>query len=143
MARIDWQSSYATGIAAIDEQHQQIIHLINRLAVAVEQQNRAEVSDILTGIRDYVDTHFAYEESLLKQSAYKFTASHIRGHRRFVKRLDVLSQRFEAGAYITRDLLDFLHHWLIGHIAHEDQSYVPSVRTSLQRNSVVMPRSHG
>lgn len=127
MSKIEWRPEYATGIEAIDVQHQQIIKLINRLEMAVEQHDRDEVADILKGIRDYVEQHFSYEEQLLEQSGYKFLASHIRGHRRFAERLNNLSERFRAGAYVCRELLNFLQRWLTGHIAHEDQQYVPYV----------------
>lgn len=129
MARIEWQQGLATGIDTIDAQHQQIITLINRLDVSVDKQDREEVSEILNGLHDYIYTHFVYEEQLLEESNYKFTESHIRGHRRFVERLNSLTRRFEAGGYVSRELLNFLERWLIGHIAHEDKNYVPTVRT--------------
>ncbi len=132
MARIKWQQSFATGIDSIDAQHQQIIELINRLDISVDKQDREEMSEILKGLHDYIHTHFVYEEQLLEESGYKFVESHIRGHRRFVERLNSLTQRFEAGAYVSRELLDFLENWLIGHIAHEDQSYVSAVNSSMK-----------
>lgn len=141
MARIEWQQSYATGIESIDTQHQQIIELINRLDVSVAKQDRQEVSEILSGLREYIHTHFSYEEHLLEQSGYKFTESHIRGHRRFVERLESLTQRFEAGAYVSRELLNFLHRWLVNHIAHEDQNYVSSVNANLGPDDVVQSHS--
>ena len=73
MARIEWQQSYATGIESIDTQHQQIIALINSLVVSVDKQDRPEVSETLSGLREYIHTHFVYEEHLLEQSGYKFT----------------------------------------------------------------------
>ncbi len=129
MARIEWQQGLVTGIDTIDAQHKQIITLINRLDVSVDKQDREEVSEILNGLHDYIHTHFVYEEQLLEESNYKFTESHIRGHRRFAERLNSLTRRFEAGGYVSRELLNFLERWLIGHIAHEDKNYVPTVRT--------------
>ncbi|MEN8170958.1 MAG: hemerythrin domain-containing protein [Pseudomonadota bacterium] len=82
-------------------------------------------------IRDYIDIHFAYEQRLFAESRYKFTQSHIRGHRRFVARLDSFRQRFDSGACIGRELHNFLHRWLVSHIARVDRQYVPTVMTAL------------
>lgn len=141
MARIEWQQGYATGIESIDTQHRQIIELINRLDVSVGRQDRAEVGEIIKGLHEYIHTHFIYEEHLLEQSGYKFTESHIRGHRRFVERLESLTRRFEAGAYVSRELLNFLHRWLVNHIVNEDQNYVPSVQAHFGQGGVTQSHS--
>lgn len=141
MARIEWQQRFSTGIDAIDAQHQQIIALINRLEVSVERQERGDVSEILKDLHDYIHSHFVYEEHLLEQSGYKYIESHIRVHRRFAERLDSLIQRFEAGAYVSRELLNFLHRWLIGHIAHADQSYVPAVSANIRQGGEALSSS--
>lgn len=127
MSYVEWQTAYATGIETIDTQHRQLIALINRLAGAVEGQYRDEVADVLQGIRAYIEGHFSYEEQLFGGTGYRFAESHIRSHRRFVQRLDLLTRRFEAGGYVTRELLAFLHRWLLSHIANDDQDYVSDV----------------
>lgn len=138
MARIEWQKGYATGIDVIDGQHKVIIDYINRLETPVKEQNRDEVSTILLGIYEYINIHFSYEEKLLEQSGYKFIESHIRGHRRFIERLESFRQRFDAGGCIGRELHNFLHRWLISHIAHEDQAYVPAVRSFAPQNEAAL-----
>ncbi len=132
MASIEWQQRFATGIDCIDSQHKQLIELINRLEMAVEQHQRDGVEELLVDIDAYVASHFSHEEQLLEQSGFKFIESHIRGHRRFVERLDNLRRRFESGAYVSRELLSFLQRWLISHIAHEDQQYVADVKRILE-----------
>ncbi|MDH5785561.1 MAG: bacteriohemerythrin [Chromatiales bacterium] len=131
MAQIEWQSGYDTGIEAIDSQHREIVTLINRLEVATHGSDHAEVTEILRRIQDYVTNHFSYEESLLEQAGFKFAESHVRTHHRFTQRLDSLQQRFDAGGYVTKELLNFLQRWLISHIAHEDQMYVSVVKKTL------------
>lgn len=135
MGCIQWQHAYATGIESIDAQHLQLVDLINRLAVSVERQDREDMSDILHGLRQYVDNHFAFEEQLIAESGYPYAEAHIRCHRRFVDRLDSFCRRFEAGAYITRELLNFLKRWLVSHIALDDQAYVPAVMSALRVES--------
>ena len=138
MAHIEWQKGYATGIATIDAQHRQIIEFINRLEDSVIRQEREVVSHILGDLRHYIDSHFRYEEQLIGESGYRFADSHIRAHRRFAERFDAMSQRFEAGAYITRELLYFLRRWLLTHITQEDQGYVEAVSEVLQQSGALV-----
>ncbi|KHF24803.1 hemerythrin domain-containing protein [Solemya velum gill symbiont] len=71
MDRIEWTGEFSVGVRKLDEQHQKIIKMINRLS---DNQDDAHlfVSDreILLSLMEYAKLHLQYEEALLKKYGY-------------------------------------------------------------------------
>ena len=80
---------------------------------------------------DYTQSHFSFEENLLKQVNYQYLPSHRGIHELFVKRLNDCRQRFAQGESVEHDLHRLLSKWLINHIQHDDQDYVDAVRDNM------------
>lgn len=60
-----WDSNFATGIAVIDAQHQQLVALLNRLVTHLAFQSDAPtLNSVFDQLRDYVEVHFTTEEAL-------------------------------------------------------------------------------
>lgn len=67
-----WNSSFATQIAIIDQQHRHLIKLINNLAYAyANDKQEGEVERILEALIDYAGHHFATEEILWDEALIK------------------------------------------------------------------------
>lgn len=128
MSLIEWDKKYSVGINSIDEQHQQLIDLINRLNVAMAQGEPASViADILNGLTQYTKIHFAYEEKLFDMHGYPESDSHSAEHQKMIDRVDQFHFEFEqdpSGA-ISLELMQFLTNWLTGHIQGSDKEYAP------------------
>jgi hemerythrin-like metal-binding protein len=122
MALIVWDKRLETGHAKIDEQHQSLAEIFNRLHGAMKQgKGRAEVEGILVFLKDYTVTHFAMEEELMARHGYTGAVRHQEVHADLVRQVAELVDRFQAGsAPLTLPVMNFLEDWLVQHIQGED-----------------------
>ncbi len=115
----------ATGIAMVDEQHQQLLEIFNRAAQAhAEQAPPAHAKALLDALAEYTGYHFREEEKLMLSSAVdpRHRAMHLRAHRsfrRFLRQAQALAQ--EHAADVIVELLAFLAQWLLNHIMEVDR----------------------
>ncbi len=81
MEKIIWNKKFNTGIKELDEQHKQIIKVINTL---IEKQNTKVdseiISDILTKLIEYARNHFKKEEQYMIEFNYSEYLSHKEQH---------------------------------------------------------------
>lgn len=129
MAYLCWNDSLSVNVPVIDEQHQQLVRLINQLhhAMTAGQGSRV-LRETLDGLVDYAQVHFADEERYFDASAYPDSAVHKRQHLDFVERVAEFRQAASMGEpMLSLDLMDFLAEWLVEHIQGTDKSYVPYV----------------
>ncbi|MCX7174491.1 MAG: bacteriohemerythrin [Proteobacteria bacterium] len=126
MQLFQWKPQFDTGIDTVDQQHRQLVDLINRLGtVAVVGQNmEATISPILGELTDYAFNHFSEEEDLMENRGVdqRHIEHHQRQHSRFIEQVEEIwnlrgSQQDPIGI-----LGDFLSSWLTSHILEEDQS---------------------
>ena len=122
MALIVWDKRLETGHGKIDEQHQSLVEIFNRLHGAMKQgKGKAEVEGILVFLKDYTVTHFAMEEELMARHSYTAAARHQAIHADLVRQVADLVGKFQAGtASLTLPVMNFLEDWLVQHIQGED-----------------------
>lgn len=120
-----WSPEYSVHIDAIDEQHKELVNILNRLFMAV---SRLEGDKVIAGILDaltgYTRTHFALEEQLMRLAKYPDLAAHQEEHRKLMEKLDSLCKKYlldEKPIYF--EMLAFLKTWLREHIKGEDAKY--------------------
>jgi hemerythrin len=133
MAYLKWSDDLDTGIAVIDDQHRQIVRMINQLDDAQRDSSKAEVGQVIGSLVDYTVSHFAFEEAMLEEAGYAFTKAHIRVHQVFIKRVETYRERFNQGEDITDELKGLLGRWLFSHIRNDDRNYVAAVNENLSR----------
>ena len=81
MSLIEWQSAYEIGIKTVDEQHQQLVKLINQLEQTHKgRQAESEAEQVLVELVNYVRFHFAEEEELMASNNYAETDRHAQLH---------------------------------------------------------------
>lgn len=124
---IVWNDDYSVGLREIDEQHQTIIELINKLYTALAaKDSHASIEAIISELVQYTRTHFAVEESLMRVFGYPGYEEHKAIHDRIIERVHLFQAGFSEGKHRTgMDLLYFLKDWLTQHINEEDKSYSP------------------
>ena len=132
MAHLKWSNSLDTGIGVIDEQHKRIVDYINELYDAQQSLDKKLVGDVIEELVDYTVSHFAFEESLMKQASYPFLKPHKKVHALFVKKVNEYVERFQAGEDVTEDLINMLQRWLVNHIRNEDGDYTEAVRKNMK-----------
>lgn len=111
-----------TGIGIIDEDHQKLIQMLNRLFTAQsEGKSNIILGFLLDDLAKYTVKHFNNEETLMWQYRYAGAALHIEEHNKLVAELFAFKEKLESGnGVISTDLLTFLNDWLYTHILNSD-----------------------
>ncbi len=120
-----WSPDYSVNIKTIDDQHRELVNILNRLFVAVsKREGDKAIAGILDALMSYTQTHFALEERLMRQARYKDIAAHMEEHRKLLDQLDGLCKKHlleEKPIYF--EMLSFLKTWLKEHIQGVDTQY--------------------
>jgi hemerythrin len=124
MPFFEWDNSLSVGVRLIDDQHRQLIDMINMLHEAASPDDRARTHAVFQGLLDYASTHFETEEGLMRQCNYEALEAHLAEHQAFVRNISSLYERFENGADETAgDLAAFMRDWLREHVYDIDMRY--------------------
>ncbi|MCK0163575.1 bacteriohemerythrin [Marinobacter sp. S6332] len=124
---VPWSQSFETGVEIIDEQHRQLVNLLNNLAHQYVYGFEAEqFKDIVSGLVDYAKYHFETEECLWEEAfeGDEWLVQHRNSHDGFVGKVREMQAQVEHSATLSGidDLLSFLISWLAHHILHDDRS---------------------
>jgi hemerythrin len=120
-----WNEEISVGIAEIDEEHRELKFLIQRLQLAMVQDNpRNEIRLILNSLADHALTHFSTEESYFLETGYPKADSHAQEHRRFERKINQFKDAFETGhIQIADKIFSHLRDWLTKHIEGTDKEF--------------------
>jgi len=124
---VDWNDGMSVGVQVIDQQHRQLLTLINELHDAMTQGRGSTVlRQIVDGLIEYTRVHFTTEEGYFEICDYPDCAAHKQQHRYFVAKVTDFKQGFDEGRLmLTLDVMSFLGDWLVEHIQGSDASYAP------------------
>ncbi len=122
---IEWTDALSVGVKRLDDQHKQLVNLLNALHDANTSGGDSEdMRRILGELVAYTIKHFKDEELLLEQTGYPATESHKKAHVALAEKVRVLNDEFQAGnTTLTAEVFKFLRTWLNGHIRGTDRSY--------------------
>lgn len=123
MAHWIWKSSYAIGIKEIDEQHKNLLELINKLNISSYYKKEYMVEEVLEEIQMYTIEHFSFEEELMRNAGYPDLETHMKAHKAFINRIEFFKERYENGEDIGNQLMMDLQLWLLNHIKYDDMDY--------------------
>lgn len=119
-----WDKNFETGIEIIDEQHKQLVNILNKLAANLANlSNKLVLNEIFEELAEYADYHFKTEEAVWRKYLKNddcFT-EHEKTHNTFID--DVISlknsdKNFDETIY---DVVTFLSKWLAYHILDTDK----------------------
>ena len=136
MSVMEWTKKLSVGLAELDDDHKQLIRIINQLGTEYPpEERRAALRQSLVALRRYAEFHFAREEKVLMACAYPNLEEHRGEHRDFVQRIQELTRQFDAdpestSEIVNQDLLSFLRDWLNHHIMTEDKAYTPVIENN-------------
>ena len=120
-----WNTSFATGIALIDEQHQQLVAILNRLAKHfVSGADAGEgIETIIEELADYADYHFRCEEDIWHQHflGHPMLSAHEKAHHDFFVKIASIRDNKGDMEEFADDLFGFLTRWLAFHILDNDK----------------------
>jgi methyl-accepting chemotaxis protein len=122
---IQWTPSYSVNIKLIDEQHKQLMKLINDMHKAMQgKKSKETVGRILNELLDYTAKHFKVEEDWFQQYQYPDYTAHKDIHNKLIKSALDMKARFEKGdRSVNVELMSFLKNWLSDHILRTDKKY--------------------
>lgn len=125
MALFPWDNRLKTNISVCDEQHQNLINLINGLHDAmISRKDKELIGKTIDELVVYSLYHFKTEENLLEEHQFPHLNSHKAEHAVWVKEVNGLKDRFEKGEEIrTIEILGFLKDWVYDHILVSDKKY--------------------
>ncbi|MCG8636086.1 MAG: bacteriohemerythrin [Desulfobacterales bacterium] len=121
-----WGDRLKIGIASVDDQHRELVAMVNALYKAMKMRTGAkQAGRILERLADYTAYHFKFEEDLFKKYGYTEQESHKKIHRELVAKVTGFKEEFEEGkAALSTELMEFLTDWLRDHIMKTDTAYV-------------------
>jgi hemerythrin len=133
VAFFTWQDRFNLGIPEIDKDHKILADLITRLHDAYASGNpEFNVGPVFYFLVDYARTHFAREETLMREVNFPGLVAHIAAHEALASRIEELTRRYLAGdkKAVSNELLAFLHNWLHFHILEEDVAFRPYIKAA-------------
>ncbi|GAB6089701.1 bacteriohemerythrin [Spirochaeta dissipatitropha] len=120
-----WSNDLSTNVDLFDEQHQELIRILNDMHLAVvEGKGRQCVGDVLDRLLKYTDYHFKCELHNFREHGYPDCELHSQIHSKLVEKAMELKAEFEAGSNtVVLETLRVLRSWLINHIRDCDGKY--------------------
>lgn len=120
MAEIKWADNYSVGVPLLDEQHKQLIKMLNSIQAKYDQ---GIMFDVIMQMFNYAAEHFRSEEALMRKHAFSGLDRQIQEHKMFLRKASEFAGKdlSDPGAY--RQMVTFLAEWLVHHILHEDMQY--------------------
>lgn len=122
---VKWDRNFETGIPLLDEQHKELILLINNLYKKKKDLSKEKISKLLVNLSDYVRVHFKSEEFLLYVMKYPQISLHKKEHQIFVFKIKEIIAQYHRGnlAHIPEDVFAYLKRWILDHILKTDMKY--------------------
>ena len=122
MTLIAWRDEFSVGVASVDQEHREMIELINELDNAM-----AKDADCITVIRTLgeiytkISAHFALEEKIMRDADYRDFTSHKEDHEQLLDSLlMIIDSVDDKGRYDRLDLSSGLDRWFSDHFRTHD-----------------------
>ena len=133
---IKWNPLYDTKHKIIDEQHRELVNIINDLYLSTIDQkinkNEAFISAAKRCI-EYTQYHFKTEEKIMDIINYSDAENHRAMHREFYNEVINQIKNYQEGQpFIANKLVKYLKDWLLEHIAFRDKIFVEELMRVLK-----------
>jgi hemerythrin-like metal-binding protein len=125
-----WTRHLTVGVEEFDEDHRQLIKIINELEFAVKSAVDGKVDTIeieiaLHRLENYSMYHCGEEERLLEATGYPDLDAHKLEHAHYREMLGDLKQRLLGSTDLAHalDLIGFVYGWVTNHVNVTDKQY--------------------
>jgi hemerythrin len=144
---VEWDSRYLVGIQLIDDQHRELLKLINSSYLGcIKDDEGAKNHFRLTvpGLINYIKYHFSTEEQLLDRIKYPDSAAHKRQHNEFIRNIAERAESFEKGRTVSpKGYIRYIRDWMVTHITLIDKKYATYIHFINGHVSAPGYESHG
>lgn len=139
MVIAQWSEELATGIAKIDDQHKEIIKMVNEFHDALSKgKGKEAVGKTINFLSDYVVDHFKAEEKLMLDSGFPGYVIHKSQHEQFIKEFGDIVKEVNAAtatSFLAIRVQRSIVQWLINHIMDVDKRMAKYVITKTGGNA--------
>ncbi len=129
---VEWKTSFSIGVKAIDDDHRQLISMLNN-AMNLTQADNANCKKLLTQLVDFTQSHFQREESVMQACNFPSLENHKQVHKLLLKRVYEMASLEESGQLTPIELYRFLSDWLVEHIQIMDLEIKPYCKGNLEK----------
>lgn len=121
MAFIDWSERLSIGVERFDQEHRELVEIVNRIDELLTRTADAdELNAMLGKLLEHTAAHFRHEEEDMDRYDYPRAAEHKRLHTALVAQAVALAERPEP---IGVNELLFLKNWLLKHVQVTDRHF--------------------
>ncbi len=123
---IEWNDSLIINHDEIDEQHKELIRMLNEIDAAIDSEdfNYTNIVNLVAGLERYVKTHFDYEERLMFEYSYPYIAEHTKEHNVFRDKLqNTYVLEIDSPKEFYHEMSEYLMQWLTQHILKVDKQF--------------------
>lgn len=114
-----WSDSLLLGHAAIDDEHEQLAGLIDRM----QRASATNMAQALDAVLQHAALHFAAENKLMLTTQFPPRDCHIQEHEAVLSTLRGVHKRLDCGDVdVARRLADELAAWFPAHVQHLDSA---------------------
>lgn len=125
MEKILWDESFSVGVRDLDEQHKQIIIMVNTLIDMNDTKVDSEIiSDTLTKMTRYATDHFNKEEHYMLEYGYPEYSLQKKQHQEFKRKtVDFCMETMIHNTTVPIAIFTYLKSWWTNHILKDDMKY--------------------
>lgn len=125
MTVIDWDDSLSVNVVQIDNQHKQLVRILNQLFKEVESGKiDMDLSSTLHKLVEYTTYHFSTEENYFEKLNYELAEPHISLHNAFISKVgEFKGQLQENDPLLFADIIEYLVEWIVNHIKGADKAF--------------------
>jgi hemerythrin-like metal-binding protein len=130
MAYFEWADDMVIDHGPIDQDHRQLVDLVNALHTATTDGRGQEiVANILDELIRYTVEHLRREEHLMASLHFPNLARHKEEHDKFMAKIRDLKKLFDGGSItVASQLSTVLRDWLSLHIRRNDKEILTFVK---------------
>jgi hemerythrin len=123
MKDLVWDKTLSVDVPEIDEDHRRLVDLFNILNHSVAEGDAPEyIEAVMEELISCTVWHFRHEERLMLKYGYDGLMAHKSEHEELIATAKTLQQKIlQEGKPLLIDDLQFLEHWLTGHILGVDK----------------------
>ena len=121
VAPIAWQDHYKIGVAAIDQDHEQLIRIYNEIVLNAQRPSGGKLNQVtLNMLAEYAINHFRVEEEMMLSMNYPGYLDHKSAHQLFYDYIEDLGIALSNGDDENSDFIEFLGDWILSHVLGMD-----------------------
>ena len=136
---ITWSNTFSCGIKIIDDQHKELVDMVNEMFKHVTGSEKEEydyLSKVINKIVSYIKIHFATEERLMRFTKFEGFDEHKREHDNFLLTVveNILAYRSREH-FTLLSFTKYLKDWILSHTAVTDKKYFDHFKSLATRKA--------